>query len=835
MFVLGFTSIYNKKREGRCLVNSNNSLLISFVISLILLASQGLLLTNAAILQENEDASQQDQQTGTNDESWINGEQITSFQPGGRKRLDLDVISDENEVEIDSVDEGALSQSLNDVGGEQEQERKWKEFTDEVVIECEGGVNEAYQIAEEHNLIYISQIFDKHHLLKVPPPNTHSSSSSHRRRRRAADGSDPDLHSSLHSNSKVLWFEQQYVLSRQKRDNEEEEKQELQPTISVVAEARQSHHQVEPVVEKRGFLNNTLVGKIVKPPESMKVMPVLTPLTHAQMGKAFVVPNDPSWKSQWYLHRSLTQNTGASGGGRKEDMNVIEAWLLGYTGKGVVVTIIDDGVEGKHKDLAKNFDPEASYDINDNDHDATPRYDSTNINKHGTRCAGEVAGERNNNQCVVGVAYNSKVGGIRMLDGQITDSVEARSLSLKPQHVDVYSSSWGPDDDGKTVDGPKALALKAFSDGVSKGRGGKGSIFVWAAGNGGRHQDDCNCDGYTTSIFTLSIASTTEREQFPWYSERCSSTLASTYSSGSTGERSIVTTDLRNKCTDKHTGTSASAPLAAGICALALEANSNLTWRDMQHIVLRTARPLSAMRPKEPDQWRRNGVGRLVSHSYGYGLMDAGAMVRMAKYWKTVPPQRECSNRMPSTKPIQIKSRTSEVVTIESTGCSGQVMYVEHVVAIVSLSIPSGRGKLSIQLKSPMSTVSQLLYPRSKDNSKDGFVEWQFMSVHHWEERAVGEWVFTITNDHPSATATLSKIDLKLYGTLEDPKVFTRGLANISYSPSFAEFSHGVQHFSEGNREGTDSGSSLVVNRKLLGLVLVLIFIVLKTRVLQCS
>ena len=111
-----------------------------------------------------------------------------------------------------------------------------------------------------------------------------------------------------------------------------------------------------------------------------------------------------------------------------------------------------------------------------------------------------------------------------------------------------------------------------------QGRGGKGSIFVWAAGNGGKSQDDCNCDGYTTSIYTLSIASTTEGENFPWYSERCSSTLASTYSSGGMGERSIVTTDLRGKCTDRHTGTSASAPLAAGMCALALEAKLALTF-----------------------------------------------------------------------------------------------------------------------------------------------------------------------------------------------------------------------------------------------------------------
>jgi len=69
---------------------------------------------------------------------------------------------------------------------------------------------------------------------------------------------------------------------------------------------------------------------------------------------------------------------------------------------------------------------------------------------------------------------------------------------------------------------------------------------------------------------------------FKRYSEACSSTLATAYSSGASGERMIVTTDLRDSCTKTHTGTSASAPLAAGIAALTLEANQNLGWRDLQ-------------------------------------------------------------------------------------------------------------------------------------------------------------------------------------------------------------------------------------------------------------
>lgn len=68
----------------------------------------------------------------------------------------------------------------------------------------------------------------------------------------------------------------------------------------------------------------------------------------------------------------------------------------------------------------------------------------------------------------------------------------------------------------------------------------------------------------------------------------------------------VVTTDLHHQCTSSHTGTSASAPLAAGICALALESNRELTWRDMQHIVVRTARPANL----KSFDWKVNGVGR---------------------------------------------------------------------------------------------------------------------------------------------------------------------------------------------------------------------------------
>ncbi|XP_050537398.1 furin-like protease 1 isoform X2 [Daktulosphaira vitifoliae] len=460
--------------------------------------------------------------------------------------------------------------------------------------------------------------------------------------------------------------------------------------------------------------------------------------------------NDPKWPKMWYLNR-----------GRDIDMNVQGAWEEGITGKGSVVTILDDGLEKDHPDLVKNYDPLASYDMNSKDEDPMPRYDQMDTNRHGTRCAGEVAATANNSMCSVGVAYGASIGGVRMLDGDVTDAVEARSLSLNSQHIHIYSASWGPDDDGKTVDGPGELATRAFLEGISKGRSGKGSIFVWASGNGGREHDNCNCDGYTNAIWTLSISSATQNGHVPWYSEACSSTLATTYSSGSNFESQIITTDLHHDCTNNHTGTSASAPLAAGIVALALEANNELTWRDMQHIVVLTARPTHLL----ASDWVVNGVGRKVSHSFGYGLMDATAMVRLARRWKTVPAQHVCNiTAQVFDKPVP--ARSSVTIHLLVKECN-RVNFLEHVQAKISLSA-NRRGDIKIDLTSPSGTRSTLLAPRTHDNSHAGFHVWPFMTVHMWGERPFGVWQLTIHNEG-KLLATLTDWEMVFYGTILPP------------------------------------------------------------------
>ena len=478
------------------------------------------------------------------------------------------------------------------------------------------------------------------------------------------------------------------------------------------------------------------------------------------------VPTDPLFHNQWFI------TNGAVDG---SDMNVAAAWKLGVTGKGVTVTILDDGIQHNHPDLKQNYDPLASTDINNNDDDPMPR--DNGDNKHGTRCAGEVAAVAFNEYCGVGVAYNASIGGVRMLDGMVNDAVEARALSLNPQHIDIYSASWGPEDDGKTVDGPGPLAKKAFLNGILKGRNGLGSIFVWASGNGGRKSDNCNCDGYTNSPYTLSISSATQGGRKPWYLEECSSTLATTYSSGTPSHDASITTVDQDKrlrpdkiCTSSHTGTSASAPIAAGMAALALEANPKLTWRDMQHIVLLTANPTPLL---HEDGWSTNAVGKRFNHKFGYGLMDGGAMVDLAKRWSGIGARLTCKTEKLSPNLPIASSVTSTLPSDGCVGASNEIQYLEHVQCIISLR-HSPRGSLHMVLVSPSGTRSSLLFPRPRDATGDGFNEWPFLSVHFWGEPVKGNWTLEVmdskNNQKSNPKGVIKKWQLIFYGTYSLPK-----------------------------------------------------------------
>ncbi|CAH2264155.1 jg8111 [Pararge aegeria aegeria] len=484
-------------------------------------------------------------------------------------------------------------------------------------------------------------------------------------------------------------------------------------------------------------------------------------------------PRDPYFPLQWYL-----KNTGQNGGKPKLDLNVEAAWAQGYTGVNVTTAIMDDGVDYMHPDLKYNYNAEASYDFSSNDPFPYPRYTDDWFNSHGTRCAGEVAAARDNGVCGVGVAYHSKVAGIRMLDQPyMTDLIEANSMGHEPHKIHIYSASWGPTDDGRTVDGPRNATMRAIVRGVNEGRNGLGNIYVWASGDGGE-DDDCNCDGYAASMWTVSINSAINDGQNAHYDESCSSTLASTFSNGardpSTG---VATTDLYGKCTATHSGTSAAAPEAAGVFALALHANPKLTWRDIQHLSVLTSKRNSLYDAKGRFHWTMNGVGLEFNHLFGFGVLDAGAMTALAANWRSVPPRYHCEAGSVNTHTeIPPEGEESIKLHIDTTACAGtpsEVRYLEHVQAVVSANA-TRRGDLEFFLISPMGTRSMILSRRANDDdSRDGFTKWPFMTTHTWGEYPQGVWTlegrFSGGSGPSSASGWLRGWSLVLHGTRAPP------------------------------------------------------------------
>ncbi|XP_059166219.1 proprotein convertase subtilisin/kexin type 7-like [Physella acuta] len=492
--------------------------------------------------------------------------------------------------------------------------------------------------------------------------------------------------------------------------------------------------------------------------------------------------NDPAFQDQWHLLNRRLPGM---------DINVTGVWQHNITGAGITVCVVDDGVEWKNPDLKLNYNQKGSWDLNNDDPDPSPSLSKLS-NHHGTRCAGEIAAVANNNVCAVGVAYGAQFSGLRILDGVMTDSLEAEAFNKKMDINDIYSCSWGPDDNGKTVDGPHLMAVKAMKYGVDFGRQGYGNIFVVASGNGGVNMDNCNFDGYANSIYTVTIGAVDDKGKMPYYAEECASMLGVTFSSGS--QRDIVTTDWMSGagkgCTEGHTGTSAAAPLAAGMIALMLEARSCLSWRDVQYIIILTCQKIDL----DLAHYQDNGAGLSHSHKHGFGLLDSWRLVNAAKVWETVPWLTSYSYMDSSFDKVIPKGPDSPLTvvhTVTDTDVRGLgLLTLENVQLTVWLSHPY-RGKIGVTLTSPAGTTSVLAAPRPLDNSSAGFTDWTFTTVRCWGEQALGNWTiqFFDTDKKDYGNGIVNKFRLTLFGTPMTSEEFAGRRSHVQAAMS-GEFLH---------------------------------------------
>ncbi|TPX31464.1 hypothetical protein SmJEL517_g05209 [Synchytrium microbalum] len=442
--------------------------------------------------------------------------------------------------------------------------------------------------------------------------------------------------------------------------------------------------------------------------------------------------NDPLYSWQWHLH-----GESMFGEPSHQDINVVPAWDAGINGTGVTVLVLDDGIDFNHPDLLPNWRSDASYNFMTKTNSPLPGPGET----HGTRCAGQIAAVANNSVCGVGVAPGCKISGARLIATSNTDAVEASALTYASQINDVYSSSWGPSDDGASIDGPGYLTKLAMQRGTNQGRGGRGNIFVFASGNGGLYQDDCNFDGYANSVYTVAIGAIQSNGRKPDYGETCSAHLIVTYSGGLTN--GITTTDVDGQCTNQHSGTSAAAPLVSGSIALMLSANPKLHWRDVQQILVDTAK----ITDPNDSSWHVNGAGRNISHSYGFGKLDASAAVFASQNWTSLPiPQMTSTRTAYPNRVIYAGDTLNDFIDFTRSDVrSSGISSLEHVEVTIRMKAPI-RGKVTISLTSPSKTVSVLAPPRPGDISSDGYDSWTFSTVHCWGESPLGSWQLTVTD-----------------------------------------------------------------------------------------
>ncbi len=476
-------------------------------------------------------------------------------------------------------------------------------------------------------------------------------------------------------------------------------------------------------------------------------------------GAVFNASDNPLYAQQWHL-----RNSGQGGGLAGVDVRAEQAWAQSTSaglvlGSRATIAIVDDGLQWAHPDLQGNYLAAGSYDFNYNDADPSPG----SADAHGTSCAGVAAAVGDNALGVSGIAPKAKLSGIRLIAAGATDSQEGQALNYALNLNDIYSNSWGPADSGRGLDAIGPAAKAALANGFSNGRGGKGALYFWAGGNGRQNNDNSNYDGYANSKYVIAVGAIADSGTASYYSESGANLLISAPSSG--GSTGIVTTDLIGSSgygglsdanyTNQFGGTSSATPLAAGVAALILDANPDLSGRDLMHILVQSARKVDA----NAAGWISNGAGRSFNHDYGFGMVDAGAAVSLARNWTSVAP----------LAPETSAAETVNLAIPDSGGGSlvrslsiQENLRIEAVEVLFNAS-HTYRGDLEVKLTSPSGSTSILATKRNDGN--DNYSSWLFSSRQHWDELSQGSWTLTVTDLAGADVGTLHNWGLTITGT----------------------------------------------------------------------
>ncbi|MGA9381099.1 MAG: S8 family peptidase [Phormidium sp.] len=277
-------------------------------------------------------------------------------------------------------------------------------------------------------------------------------------------------------------------------------------------------------------------------------------------------------------------------GGNNWDLDAIKApetWSKGYTGQGIVVAVVDTGVDYKHSDLDGNIwvNPrEIAGNQKDDDGNGyiddirgwdfvTDDNDPMDLDGHGTHVAGTIAAE-NNGFGATGVAPNAKIMPIRVLDGSGNGSVLDVAAGIRyaaDNGAKVINLSLGGD-----INTPaEASAIKYAAE--------KGVIVVSAAGN--EHQLQPGYPARYASHFGIAVGAVNRNNQMASFSDLAGKMPLDYVNAPGVN---VYSTFLGNSYRNMS-GTSMASPHIAGVAALVSSANSNLTPVQVESILTTTA------------------------------------------------------------------------------------------------------------------------------------------------------------------------------------------------------------------------------------------------------
>ena len=465
-------------------------------------------------------------------------------------------------------------------------------------------------------------------------------------------------------------------------------------------------------------------------------------------GTAFV-PNDPLYQYQWHLGDSASFGTNLSG-----------AWAKGLTGKGVVIGIIDDGVERSHVDLVEHFREDLSKDF------TTDTLLGTDF--HGTAVAGVAAGVGGNGKGVTGAAPGAEIADLRLLgtDGDAAGAflhesgVDADGKYIGEAAISVKNNSWGRsfpfvfvDTDRDELDAMGAASLNNV-------------VFVFAAGNGrGMLDEQTNLFLANSAEPVISVAALAQDGKYASYSSFGSSVFV-TAPSGDTGHENITTTDRSGNIgynngrsadnyadadyTNTFDGTSSASPLVAGIIALGKQATPAMDVRLAKHALASSSVIVDAGDVSVSSGgrgWVTNAAGYSFNTNYGFGMIDATGFVN-AVIDSAYLTDRTVVSTNAQTVNSTVSTQTDKKFTISAGTNLQAIETVEVAINFVTggESAPTADWKNThIWLTSPGGTVSELLlFTDLEGEFTIGEIDWVFTANNFWGESAQGEWTLSM-------------------------------------------------------------------------------------------